>query len=95
MKEFLENLSQEKISFNSHFYKKAKRRPINEGMIRGFLSNPKKLERIEKGKQSRFKLWFRMSRKYSLVLIIEINSSKHLRIISAWNTSRRWQRKLR
>ena len=54
-----------------------------------------KLEKIERGKGERFKLWFKMSRKYSLVLIIEIDISKGLKVISAWNTDRKWQDKLK
>ena len=36
-----------------------------------------------------------MSNKYFLVLIIEINDSKDLKVISAWNTNRKWQDKLK
>jgi len=80
---FLENLNQEDIVFDVHFYKRSRERPINEGMVREFLSNIKKLEKIELGKsEGRFKLWFRMSGKYSLVVIIEIETSKGLKVIS-------------
>ena len=65
-------------------------------MIRSFLSQPNKLEKIEQGKsEDRFKLWFKMSRKYSLVLIVEITPSKDLKVISAWNSDRKWQKKLK
>ncbi|MDD5192283.1 MAG: hypothetical protein PHH54_01080 [Candidatus Nanoarchaeia archaeon] len=65
-------------------------------MIRSFLSQIHKLEKIEQGKEeNRFKLWFKMSRKYSLVLIIEVNLSKDLKVISAWNSDRKWQNKLK
>jgi len=95
VRQFLETLSQDKISFDPHFYKRAKERPINEGIVRKFLSNINKLEKIEKGKKDRFKLWFKMSRKYSLVLIVGIINRKGLKVISAWNTNRKWQEKLR
>jgi hypothetical protein len=96
VKSFLEKLNQDTITFDSHFYKRSGDRPINESMIRSFLSHMDKLEKIEQGKEKdRFKLWFKMSRKYSLVLIIEINISKDLKIISAWNTYRKWQDKLK
>ncbi len=96
IKEFLEKLNQDNITFDSHFYKRSGERPINESMIRSFLSQTNKLERIEQGKEeNRFKLWFRMSRKYSLVLIIEVFLSKDLKVISAWNTSRKWQDQLK
>ena len=96
IKEFLEKLNQDNISFDSHFYKRSSERPINESLVRSFLSQTNKLEKIEQGKErDRFKLWFKMSHKYSLVLIIEINTSKDLKVISAWNTDRKWQDKLK
>ena len=94
VKKFLEELNQENISFDSHFYKRIDDRPINESMVRSFLSQINKLEKIEQGKsKDRFKLWFKMSRKYSLVLIIEV--SKDLKVISAWNSNKKWQDKLK
>jgi len=96
VKKFLEKLKQENVFFDPHFYKRIKERSLNESIVRSFLSNPNKLEKIEKGKEKdRFKLWFRMSGKYSLVLIIEIMISKDLKIISAWNSNRRWQKQLK
>ena len=65
-------------------------------MVRRFLFQINRLENIEQGKgENRFKLWFKMSRKYSLVLIIEIETTKVLKVISAWNTDRKWQDKLK
>ena len=96
VKNFLERLNQEDITFDKHFYKRIRERPINESMVRSFLSQVNRLEKIEQGKQKdRFKLWFKMSGKYSLVLIIEVNCSKGLKVISAWNTDRKWQGKLK
>ena len=96
VKEFLEKLNQDDIIFDPHFYKRSRDRPINESMIRSFLSQINKLEKIEQGKnKDRFKLWFKMSGKYSLVLIVEIYFSKGLKVISAWNINRKWQDKLK
>ena len=96
VKDFLKNISQDQISFDPHFYKRSKERPINDGMIRSFLSQIDKLEKIELGSEKdRFKLWFKMSRKYSLITIIEIKFTKGLKVISAWNTNRRWQDQLK
>lgn len=96
IQEFLEKLNQDNIFFDPHFYKRIGERPINEDMIRSFLSQINKLEKIEHGKEeNRFKLWFKMSGKYSLVVIIEMEFSKGLKVISAWNTSRKWQDKLK
>jgi hypothetical protein len=96
VRELLEKLEQNEVVFDSHFYKRSKERQIDESMIRSFLSQANKLEKIERGKEeNRFKLWFKMSRKYSLVLIIEVNSSKGLKVISSWNSDRKWQDKLK
>ena len=96
VKKYIEQLDQKRISFDSHFYKRSGERPINEGMIRNFLSQPNKLEKVERGKdENRFKLWFKMSSKYPLVLIVETILSKDLKIISAWNSNRKWQNKLK
>lgn len=64
-------MNQEDITFDKHFYKRVGERPINEGFVRKFLAQMTKLDKIEKGRKERFKFWFKMSRKYSLVLIIE------------------------
>ena len=96
VKSFIENLDQRDISFDSHFYKRVQERPVSEGMVRSFLSQPSKLEKVEHGKSDfRLKLWFRMSNKYSLVLIVEVDFSKGLKVISAWNSDRKWQKQLR
>lgn len=96
VRKFLEELNQDKIKFDLHFYKRTGERPISENMARSFLFQLNKLEKIEQGKGERFKLWFKMSRKYSLVLIVEIlEATKILKVISSWNTDRKWQNKLK
>ena len=96
VKNFLEKLNQDSITFDSHFYKRTGERPVSESMARSFLSQLNKLEKIEQGKGERFKLLFKISRKYSLILIIEIlDTTKVLKVVSAWNTDRKWQDKLK
>lgn len=95
LKNFLRNLKQDKILFDKHFYKRCRERPVDESLVRSFLSKPDKLEKIEKGNDERFKLWFKMSSKYSLILIIEILISKDLKVVSAWNSNKKWQKQLK
>lgn len=95
IKKFLEKVDQKKIIFDKHFYKRSRERPVDEGLVRSFISKINKLEKIEKGNKGRFKLWLKMSRKYSLILIIEILVSKDLKIISAWNSNKKWQKQLK
>ena len=96
VRRFLERLNQDDIIFDPHFYKRIGERPINEKMVRSFLSQVNKLVKIEQGKEKgdRFKLWFKMSRKYSFVVIIDA-IPKGFKVISAWNTDRKWQDKLK
>ena len=49
VKEFLEKLSQNNITFDPHFYKRTGERAINESMIRSFLSQINKLEKEKTG----------------------------------------------
>lgn len=96
VKKFLEELNQDNIIFDFHFYKRTSERHISESIARSFLFQLNKLEKIEKGREGRFKLWFKMSNKYSLVLVVEIfDFTKILKVISAWNTDRKWQNKLK
>jgi len=50
VKKFLEKLNPGDIVFDSHFYKRLGERPINEGIVRSFLFQLDRLEKIEKGK---------------------------------------------
>ena len=96
VRNFFEELNQNNVTFDPHFYKRTRERPVSESITRSFLSQLNKLEKIEEGKGERFKLWFKMSRKYSLVLIVEIlDTTKVLKVISAWNTDKKWQDKLK
>jgi hypothetical protein len=36
-----------------------------------------------------------MSSKYSLVLIVEVMTTKVLKVISAWNSNKKWQKQLK
>jgi hypothetical protein len=46
VKIFLEKLKQKDIIFDPHVYKRIGERPINESMVRSFLSQVNKLEKI-------------------------------------------------
>ena len=43
--------------------------------------------------EKKYKIWIKLSNKYSLVLIIVI-LKKALYIITGWNTDRQWQKKI-
>lgn len=96
VKKFLEGLKEENIKFKSHFYEKILDRPISEDLVKDLLKRPEKLLNVEERPATRegeekYKLWLKMSNKYSLVLIAAI-SKKDLYIITGWNTDRKWQK---
>lgn len=96
VKKILEELKDENIHFKKHFYDKTKERPISEGLVKSSLKKTDKLLKIEEQPSRRegeekYKLWFKLSNKYSLVVIAAI-SGKDLYIITSWNTNRKWQK---
>jgi len=96
VKKFLEELKQENIKFKKHFYDKVKERPISEAMIREYVKKTDRLLKVEEQPSKRedeekYKLWIKLSNKYSLVVIAAI-SKKDLYIITSWNTDRKWQK---
>ena len=95
VRKFLEEVKDENIHFKKHFYDKTKERPISEGLARSSLKKTDKLLKVEEQPSRRhgeekYKLWIKLSSKYSLVVIIAI-SEKSLYIITGWNTDRKWQ----
>lgn len=94
VKRFLESVKQENIFFKKHFHERTLERPVSEGMVRRYLKKSLiKAERLparEEGEE-KYKLWFRMSRRYSLVVIAVI-SEGFLYIITCWNSDAKWQK---
>ncbi len=96
IKRLLSSLDGSRIVFKAHFYLRAMERPISEGLIKKYIKKTDKLLKVERlfstiGEEEKFKLWFKLSNKYDLV-IVAVFSKKHLYIITAWNTIRRWNR---
>jgi len=98
MKGFLQNIEQNDIHFKKHFYDNLniKHRPINEGLVRATLKKTDNLLHFEQliskfANEQKFKLWFKLSHKYRLVLIA-ITTGKDLNIVTGWNTNRKWQK---
>src|SRR3989338_724345 len=98
VRKFLEELKDENIHFKKHFYDKTKERPISEGLARSSLKKTDKLLKVEEQPSRRegeekYKLWLKLSNKYSLVVVAAI-SGKDLYIITCWNTDRKWQKEI-
>ncbi len=98
VKKFLEEMKDENIHFKEHFYDKVKERPISERLLRNYLKKTDKLLKVDKQLSRRqgeekYKLWIKLSNKYSLVVVVAI-SNKDLYIITSWNTNRKWQKSI-
>jgi len=98
IKRFLDALEEKDIHFKEHFYDKVKERPISEELIREYIKKTDRLLKVEEQPSRRegeekYKLWIRLSNKYSLVIITAI-SKKDLYIITGWNTDRKWQKSI-
>ena len=96
VKKFLEEIKDENINFKKHFYDKTKERPVSEGLVKSSLKKTDKLLKVEEQPSRRegeekYKIWLKLSNKYSLVVIAAI-SKKDLYIITSWNTDRKWQK---
>lgn len=95
-KVFLKELNEENIKFKQHFYERTIDRPISEGLVRNQLRKTETLLKIELQpslnlEEEKYKLWFKLSNKYLLV-VISVISKKDLYIVTSWNTNRKWKK---
>ncbi len=98
VKRFLEQVQEENIHFKEHFYERVSERPISEELVRKYIQQTNRLLKVEdqparKPREVKYKVWIKLSNKYSLVLVIAI-SEKDLYIITGWNTDRKWQKSI-
>ena len=97
MKKFLGELEKENIIFKPHFYHKIKDRPyLDEQLIIESLKNVDSLLGFQKQiseDNEKYRIGIKLSGNYDLVIIAEIKD-KNLYIITAWKTSRKWQKSI-
>lgn len=82
------------IVFIDYALKQMEWRDISRGMITSCLKNPNKLRRVDKQKKQRYKAWFKLSGKYSLILVIRFKG-KEVYIITTVKTNRKWQKQIK
>lgn len=98
VKSFLEQVQKENIHFKEHFYDRVIERPISEELVLKYINQIDRLLKVEEQParrlgEDKFKIWIKLSNKYSLVVVIAI-SEKDLYIITGWNTDRKWQKSI-
>jgi len=96
LKKFLKKIKRENIIFRPHFYDKQKedRQYLSESLVinsirdigRFFGFQDQSTKEIEK-----YRVAIKLSSKYTLVVVSEVKD-KNLYIITAWKTSRKWQK---
>jgi hypothetical protein len=94
--EYLQKIQPEDIIFKYHFYLRTCDRTISEELVRKYINQIDRIQKIEEQKTGRenerkFKIWIKLSRRYSLVLIFAINQ-KTLYIITGWNSEIKWKK---
>jgi len=98
VKKFLETINEENIKFKQHFYERTLDRPISDALIKKYLKKTENILKVEEQPSKRkdehkYKIWIKLSNKYSLVVVAAIpDSRKDLYIITGWNTDRKWQK---
>ena len=98
VKKFLESFPLENIHFKQHFYERTLERPISEELVKKYIKQTDRLLQVEEQParnpaEEKYKIWIKLSYKYSLVLVITI-SRKALYILMGWNTDRKWQKSI-
>lgn len=96
LKDILTRITDENIVFTQHFYEHTQERPISEELVKKTIKKPETLLKAEKRPvkirgEKKFRAWFKLSNKYSLVLIVAYRK-KSLYIVTGWNTDRKWQK---
>lgn len=96
LKKFLENIDKENINFKSHFYDKQEldRKYLTEELIIKTIKNTSNFlgfQNQSSNNLEKYRIGVKLSGKYDLVIICEIKD-KSLYIITAWKTSRKWQK---
>ncbi|MFH1289950.1 MAG: hypothetical protein ABIH92_00930 [Nanoarchaeota archaeon] len=82
------------IKFHPHFYDSLKKRPyLNQEFViscLGEFDDYLGFQTHEVRGSIRYRLGISLSKKYVLVVVLEINES--LNIVTAWKTNRKWQK---
>jgi hypothetical protein len=94
IKNFLKELDDNNIKFKNHFHERTHQRPIDKELVIKYIKTDliqSEEQPARKVGEKKYKLQFRMSRKYSLIVIAAVEG-KSLNIITAWNTDRKWQK---
>lgn len=95
LKKLLKNLKRENIIFKPYFYTKNIERPyLNEELVIRALRDINNLIGLQKQiveDEERYRIGIKLSNRYTLVIVVQIKD-KNLYIITAWKTSRKWQK---
>lgn len=97
LKNLFKNIKNGGIIFSPYFYSKLADRPyINEKLVINAIKNIENLMGFQKqiiNGEERYRIGIKLSNKYTLVIIIRA-PNKSLYIITAWKTSRKWQKSI-
>lgn len=92
------NCSEEQIKISRHALERIEFRELDKNMLISCLKDPEKLIKADSQGDDKFKAWFKISGKYSLVAVIRFIKKDNLniiKIITIYKTSRKWQKQIK
>ena len=97
MKKWLNRFSEEQITCRdeAHIKERVEERGIPLEFVKRNLLNPIKLNRVIKERKSVYRLYFKLSGRRTLVIIIDFLKRQSLNIRTFFMVYRHWQRRIR
>ena len=83
------------LRLSKHAHEMLARRGLSEEQVLSCLRNPEGLARVDKQDEGEYKAWFRISGRYSIVLLLSFNKGFDAYIITAYKTSKKWQKQVK
>jgi len=79
------------IIFREHALERCDRRALDKDSLVSLLKHPEKLIRVDNQDEGKFKSWFQLSGRYSIVITLKFNNP-NIYIITVYKTSKKWQK---
>jgi hypothetical protein len=93
--EELKCLSVDEIKLSRHTLDMLIFRGLDKDLLLSCLREPDRLIKVDRQDEGKFKAWFKISGKYSLVAVLRFNKNNSINIITTYKTSRKWQKQIK
>jgi len=93
--EELKCFSVDEIKLSRHTLERLVFRGLDKELLFSCLRDPDRLIKVDRQDDGKFKAWFKISGKYSLVAVLRFNRNNGVNIITTYKTSRKWQKQIK